>query len=155
MKKNGKVNSLSLSGLTEFDLDFDSLDRIKSEDEQKQQMYKDKYGDDWFMEYCYGEGIFDRDEDCYDSYMKGINTAIYYGCWSSVSGNSKYVMLVPKMQEDRMHELYGDKYEELKNHPAADPRIIELLINDAIKTGKWRELPDELQEEYHKRVDKK
>lgn len=29
--KNDKANSLSLSGLTEFDLDFDSLDQIKAE----------------------------------------------------------------------------------------------------------------------------
>lgn len=149
--KNDKANSLSLSGLTEFDLDFDRLDQIDAEREQKQQMYKDKYGDDWYIRYLHEEGIITGGD--YDTYAKSVNTAIYYGCWASVSGNSKYVMLVPKMQEDRMHELYGDKYEELKNHPAADPRIIELLIADAIKTGKWKELPDELQEEYHKRVD--
>lgn len=151
MKKNGKVNPLSLSGLTEPDLDFDSLNQIKAERERKQQMYKDKYGDKWFTEYLHGEG-FVAD---YDIYAKSVNTAIYYGCWASVSGNNKHVMLVPKMQEDRMHELYGDRYEELKNHPAADSRIIELLIADAIKTGKWKELPDEIQEEYHRRVDEK
>ena len=53
---------------------------------------------------------------------------------------------------ERMHELYGDEFDELRHHMDADSRVIELLIQDAIRTGKWKELPDELQDEYHKRV---
>lgn len=115
-------------------------------------MYKDKYGDNWFMEYCYGEGILEREKPDYNRDMKHVNTAIYYGYWVGGSGNGPRVMLLPKMQEDRMHELFGDKHEELQNHPMRDSRIAELLIADAIKTGKWKEFPDELQDEYHKRI---
>ena len=51
-----------------------------------------------------------------------------------------------------MQELYGDDYDELRSYKNADPRVVELLLDDAVRTGKWKELPDELQPEYHKRV---
>lgn len=55
--------------------------------------------------------------------------------------------------EKREHEVYGDRFEELKYHRTNDPIVNHLLIEDAVKTGKWKELPYCLQGEYHKRVD--
>lgn len=57
-----------------------------------------------------------------------------------------------KKQEDRQRELYGDRYDELVQHKYGDSRVVELLLQDAIRTGKWKELPDELWDEYKKRV---
>ena len=48
----------------------------------------------------------------------------------------------------RTHELYGDKYDELIHHERGDSRVAKLLLDDALRTGKWKELPDELQKEY-------
>lgn len=39
-------------------------------------------------------------------------------------------------------------------HVPGDPYSVELLLQDAIKTRKWKELPDCLQEECHKRIQK-
>ena len=53
---------------------------------------------------------------------------------------------------ERERELYGDRYDEFRGHLDGDTRVAELLLRDAIRTGKWKELPDELQAEYHERV---
>lgn len=54
----------------------------------------------------------------------------------------------------REKEIYGDQHDELMNHEPDDPRVNELLIQDALRTGYWRELPKSLQAEYHKRLNK-
>ena len=47
-----------------------------------------------------------------------------------------------------MRTLYGDDRYAWPNY---DPQAGELLLRDALRTGKWKELPDELQDEYHHR----
>ena len=60
--------------------------------------------------------------------------------------------------EKRARELLGNDYDRLFMKPPQtipwEPiaEVGELLIEDAIKTGKWKELPNELQDEYHRRV---
>lgn len=49
-----------------------------------------------------------------------------------------------------MRELYGSQYDELRQHLARDERVVELLLADAVKIGKWRELPEELLSDHRK-----
>lgn len=42
-------------------------------------------------------------------------------------------------------------FEWIEQHDKGDPAAVEMLITDALRTGEWRELPDELHVEYHVR----
>lgn len=142
------MNGPSLKGL-HVPLTKDVLDEKSRMYKEQRAFYQRKYGDNWRQRWL---------EDCgvpvdYDGDMKFINTSIYYGiCASRSSTNSDTIRLFDEKQTARWHELYGDCYDELLRHKAGDPRVVELLLQDALRTGKWKELPDELQDEYRRRA---
>ena len=55
--------------------------------------------------------------------------------------------------EARLDALFGPNRALLEKHRAKDPVIGEILIADAVRTGHWRELPEELRREYCRRMD--
>lgn len=149
MKKSDKKQSdLSLSGLTMPDFDSEEMRMRVKEFKEGEKRYKKMYGDEWQTKYMHDLGIL-RDID-YDEDMQHINECIYIGIKPSVSGVR--CAYITELWEKRMHELYGNKYDELCLHCDEDIRVKDLLLNDAIKTGKWKELPVRLQSEYHERV---
>ena len=112
---------------------------IKNSAEREIGEYKAKYGDAWserYLQDCCGD-------DDYSADMHTVNSAILYG--TSLIGTRFF-----DMQETRMRELYGSQYDELRQHLARDERVIELLLADAVKTGRWRELPEELLSDYYR-----
>lgn len=151
MKNNGKKQSdLSLSNLTMPEFNGEEIRRGMKELEEGEEKYKQMYGDEWWPKYLHDLGIL-RDID-YDEDMKTINEGIYCGEPFFVSGYGEHVKKFYEKQESRMREIYGKDYDTLRSHEFGDLTVVERLLNDAIKTGKWKELPDELQDEYHKRI---
>lgn len=145
------VDSLSLKDLDLPDSDVKPY-RLREEFEkcsEEQEQFRKFYGKDWFRKWC--EYVHLNPD--YDVHLKLVNSAIYYGseirmCTADLSA----IMEIRNLLESRRHELYGSDYERLRHHEKGDPEVVELLLADAIKTGKWKELPDCLQEEYHKRI---
>ncbi len=90
----------------------------------------------------------------YDVDMKYINCDIYnshLACWMGTC-----FAKMQRLQMDRMMSLIGlpDRkacMEWLGEHSERDATVGELLVSEALVTGKWKELPDELQDEYHAR----
>lgn len=132
--------NLSLDGLTMPDLSRGgAVHAIKNSAEREIGEYKAKYGDAWserYLQDCCGD-------DDYSADMHTVNSAILYG--TSLIGTRFF-----DMQETRMRELYGSQYDELRQHLARDERVVELLLADAVKTGEWRELPEELLSDHRK-----
>lgn len=138
--------------------EFDSLmaevdaemDAERKEREEFRKKYEPIYGDEWFHEFYKqrGEGPKDYNED-----MKLVNTWIYMG-WMSlfVTGTPEYRSELKDIFHRREHDLYGDMYGKLNGHTGKSKQAGRLLVQDAIRTGKWKELPDELQVEYHRQV---
>ena len=94
-----------------------------------------------------------RDMGFDNFYWESINRAIYTGRkpgWYMGSGPS-YDQIC-KDWEVRMHKLYGNRYAELREHSFKDESVKKLLLEDAMKTGKWKQLPKELWLEYHERI---
>lgn len=135
--------NLSLGGLDMSDLSRERVHTIRDRSEKRVADYKAKYGDKWHerWEEDYGDG---SDEDIDASLYNGM---ILYG---TRAGCSNHYML--EQLEVRMRELYGDEYETLENHQPWDGRVVELLLSEAVRTGKWKRLPKELWSEYHKRA---
>lgn len=146
--KDIKAKDLDLNNLTSMLVDSDVVrERIQKGREQKQ-TYQKKYGNDWWNYYARDEGyIVD-----YDDMMKSINDAIYCGRLSGFSGTPKLLYERRKLQEERLQELFSGQYDLCNLPKPKDPEVADILINDAIKTGKWEELPDSLQSLYHKKV---
>lgn len=162
-KTNTVNNGLSLSQLDIFPEGFGSeeeaMERLrKSEVEQEE--YKAKYGKDWLDYYDRDHGIIHESDDDfdYDRALKLMNDGIfnaYYpriASYSIPGGPDDWMNRVRCGMPKRLMEIYGDRYMELAFHKPNDPRVNELLIQDALKTGKWKELPDCLQAEYHRRA---
>lgn len=90
----------------------------------------------------------------YDVDMKYINCDIYnshLACWMGTC-----FAKMQRLQMDRMMSLIGlpDRkacMEWLGEHSERDATVGELLVSEALVTDKWKELPDELQDEYHAR----
>lgn len=141
-------SDLDLGGLTMPKFDWERIRKNRARRRAEQAEYKEKYGDDWFEKWWNDK----NPEPDYDTDMKFINNAIYYGDIPRVTGLGDNVKEHRKMIDNRLHEIYGEQYAELVFHAPGDPRAVELLLQDALKTGKWKELPDCLQEEYHKRI---
>lgn len=141
-----KDENIDLSGLEDLCTVEVDMDEIRREGEQEKASYKAKYGDDWYKHWVASICID------YDADMKCANEGIYFGEVPFVMGTGDHVKLSRKRISDRMHALYGDRYEELRHHEPGASWAVELLLNDALKTGKWKELPDCLQDEYHKRI---
>lgn len=137
-----KNDDLSLSGLSMPELDTTGLKARFEANMAEQERYRKLYGDGWWEKFCNDKGW--NTKLGYDMRAKVINIAIYEHrmCYNASTIQQFY----------REQELFGERYDELKDRGPCDSRVVELLIADAIKTGKWKELPDELQSEYHKRV---
>lgn len=90
----------------------------------------------------------------YDVDMKYINCDIYnshLACWMGTC-----FAKMQRLQMDRMMSLIGlpDRkacIDWLGQHSERDATVGELLVSEALVTGKWKELPDELQDKYHAR----
>lgn len=88
----------------------------------------------------------------YDETMQFINGNIYDRGSHYMTGTPEAISRILSAREARMRELYGDRYDELSHCMPRDERVKECLIADALKTGKWMELPDELRDEYFRRA---
>lgn len=145
--KDPGLGSLDLSGLDEHvDIGAKNYWNIVDKENQKIAEYEAKYGKAEGLR-RYMEEMCGRPDPDFDEDMKAINTyVIWYGGPILRPGDFS------RKAHDRMHELYGSEYAALCVHDERASHIGELLIMDAVKTGKWKELPDELQAEYHRRV---
>lgn len=90
----------------------------------------------------------------YDTELKIINECIYNGSLYTALGTGW--LGTRRVQLERIKFLFGLSDDEAcvawfetHNRGAAD--TADKLLEDAIRTGKWKELPDELQSAYHER----
>lgn len=141
-----KQDELSLKNLGSYGMDDIGAERrakMKACREERE-AYKRRYGSQWLKKYMDDKGLA-----CdYDSCLKIVNEAIYYGGRPHITGTFEALVSCYDLYEKRAHEFYGDRYDELVYHDPGDRHIAKLLLDDAVKTGKWKELPDELQSEY-------
>lgn len=140
------LKKLDLSGLTEPEFDPEEIRRTNEAIEKEQAEYQKKYGDDWFQKWWSDK----CPEPDYDTDMETVNAAVYFGYFEG-GYNKRSLRLQPKY-ERRMHELYGADYDRLEHHAKGDPEVVELLLQDMLKTGKWKEFPECLYPEYCKRA---
>lgn len=142
-------NELSLENLTPVELPADKILGALARYNAEKQAYRDKYGKE--------EGekrFYDALEEAErSSIRRKINERIY-ATGSLVDDLNRCPTEVSKRRfEKRLREVYGDEYDWLVVHRAPyDERVAELLIQDAIRTGAWEELPKALQSEYQRRV---
>ena len=90
----------------------------------------------------------------YDMELKTINAEIYTGSLYTALGTGW--LRTRNAQLERLKFLFGLPdmdacVEWFKTHGRGAPDTVEKLVEDAILTGKWKELPDELQTIYHER----
>lgn len=144
-------DELGLSRIPFPEFDKEAMARAMAETDARTAEYKTKYGDDWLKHYA-SDIAAENDERHRISNARLMNGAIYDGTWLRVSSDYRATMELRAKQDARMHELYGDRYDELREHGPDDPRVAELLLEEALRTGDWKVLPEELHEEYHKRA---
>lgn len=146
--KGNKKEELSLTGLTlDPFLGEEARERVRK-GEKERKRYEKKHGEEWFEYYNRDKGrIVDYDTD-----MKTINIAIVRKSDLMLCGTPESVIRKREKWRMRLKELFGPDcdYYKFFSDESLNPK--EALICDALKTGKWKELPDELQTEYHKRV---
>lgn len=139
-------NPLDLNRLTMDDIDFSKVHEISKNLECIEAECKEKYGDDWFEHYF----LITNPRCNIDSVEEVVNRAIYDGCELVISGSPTAVREAEMRYKEKMKRIFGIFYKQYMHHKPNDPKINRALLNDAIISGKWRELPNELQEEYHK-----
>lgn len=136
------MEQLKLSGLSMPNIDF-SDNSFLNHLEQVEKECKEKYGNDWKEHFLSAT----NPNHGLDVYEKIIYKTIYNGTVFSSDNwtlNNRFLKKVEKLfGKDWKKQILGKKN---------DPYIIDKLIEDAIETGKWKELPKELHEEYHRRV---
>lgn len=142
---------LDLGGLNISKFDSVQMKKTQSKREINQAEYKEKYGDNWFEKWWADH----NPKPDYDPLIKSINECIYSGVVMTIRGTDNGVHNDQIRVFERMHEIYGDQYAELEVHAYGDSDVKERLLQDAIRTGKWKELPDCLQDEYHTRTQNK
>ncbi len=143
-------NPLDLNQLTMDDIDFSGACEGMEHLKKLEKEYQEKYGDDWWK--YYKKVLFSKSD--YDLDEKNINDAIYHGCTLCLTGDPEAVSCIENKYIEKMKRLFGKSYKRHIFHKSNDTKVNKLLIRDAIKTGMWKELPNELQEEYHKLVEK-
>lgn len=135
-----------LNQLTMEDIDFSGAKDIMENTRQRKKEYQEKYGDDWWKYYV-------EDSKCYntmDSYEQIVNDAIFNGHLVCVSGDPYTVGQIYIRYQEKMKRLFGPFYRKYTRHEPNNPKINQALLKDAVKSGKWRELPKELYDMYHK-----
>ena len=141
---------LSLKNLTRFDFSREKMAAFNAAWAAREQAYKDKYGDKWQEQM---DADYERNQDI--ERRRWFNTRIYNIGQLRIFPTDRFTPADEADFERRLHEVYGDQYDTLiSDRVRRDPRVAELLIQEAIRTGKWDVLPDELQPAYHERVDK-
>lgn len=144
-------NPLDLNRLTMDDIDFESvLPKISKEINQIEKECKEKYGNDWWRHFVKATSPhidLDWDEET-------VNEAIYNGHLLCVSGDPVWAAKIENKYWDKMKRLFGPFYKRYVHHEHNDPKVNKALLKDALKSGKWRELPKELQKEYYKTAGK-
>lgn len=143
-------NPYDLNQLTERDIDFSMAPKIMAELDKLEEECKQKYGDDWF------EHFVELTDPNYgiDMIEQSANEHIYEGYWPGWSGDPGAVIPYLDGYINKMKRLFGPEWENHIKHQPDDPEVNELLIKDTLKTGKWKELPECLQEEYQRRAEK-
>ena len=152
---NGKENIMSenlmsLNRLTMDDIDFSDARETLEKMKQTEKEYQIKYGDEWWEHYLadtnpsYG---MDLDEE-------SINKAIYNGYRLCISGHPVTVAKLEMKYQQKMKRLFGPFYKRYIRHEPDDPKVNKVLLKDALRSGKWKELPKKLQAEYHKMAGK-
>lgn len=136
--------SLDLNRLTMDDIDFSHLPEITAELDRVEKECKEKHGDNWWEHYLRAtDPYYDVDLD-----ERTINRSIYEGHEPCITGLD--VVQIQTLYYAKMKRLFGPFYKRYVNHKRGDPKINKALIKDALKSGKWKELPECLQGEYHK-----
>ena len=148
--KNNKA-SLSLTGLTLPTFDSDRMKKIEKELDEREKAYREKYGDNYMLQLLKDDGLIPD----YDINKKSIDSAIYNRTWLRVSGHSEWARTHMDKQIERMRELFGKDCDIYTVLSETTIDIGDLLLKEALQTGKWKELPDELQPKYHELVKKK
>lgn len=144
-------NPLDLSQLTEDDIDFETeLPKVTARLDTIEKECKEKYGDDWW-EYYVRATIPDIDKDFYEEIAYD---AIYRGTEPTLICSPEIIYNAHKHYQKKMKEIFGKSWRFHIHHKKNDPKVNKMLIKDALKIGKWRELPKELQEEYHKQAER-
>lgn len=116
---------------------------------QEIQRYMDKYGKDGLRRYVEDHNPhFD-----YDPVARYDNTLIHLGVFRPLSGRS----CTPEAAISHIHRfnkrlvaLFGTDSVKVCGMKSKEERV-EALLRDASKTGRWRDLPKELHEIYHRR----
>lgn len=139
-----------MNNLTMDDIDFSRLPEISAEFDRMEQECKEKYGDKWRDYY---EQITDPDYGV-DLDERMVNRAIYEGHRLCLMGHPARIMELENKYQEKMKRLFGLWHKQYVNHVPNDPKVNKALIKDALKSGKWKELPKSLQEEYHTLVGK-
>ena len=138
--KEIKGTGSGLKGLTTYSCDEvdlqSSLECVRAEKDA----YRKKYGSEWRKRYDIDKGHYVD----YDWQLRVLNEGLYHGSVPMVSGASDFAARVHILYDQREHEVYGPMYDELVGHAYCDERVAKLLVEDSVKTGKWRELPEEL-----------
>lgn len=130
---------MDLSHLTVEDVDFSSVKDGMAEIEKKEKEYEAIYGDDWLAHYI-------ADSDCYchvDSDEQIIDRAIFEGHRPVVVG--QHAGTIEQKYWEKMRRIFGPFYKRHVNHEQNNLRVNKALIRDAMKSGKWKELPELLQ----------
>ena len=156
LEQEVRKNGVSLDGYrkmieNEICTDKAEIKRRVEEARLERERFQKVYGDKWFEMWARANGTWADDAH----YRKNSNWVIYQGkllymCVHThrpIKETTEY-----KIHEQRMREVYGERYEELKNHIGMRDDVTELLIQDAVRTKRWDELPEELQEECKRRM---
>lgn len=140
-----------LDQLKEKELDIEGYFSKRPDKYDKlEQECKEKYGNDWWEHYLditIPNRHNDHDEEC-------INRSIYTGGIPLILDDRSYAIYIENKIYEKLKRMFGSEWKQYINHKPNDPKVNEALIKDAIQTDKWRELPKELQEKYHKLVGK-
>ena len=143
-------DELSLKNLTPFPITPEMVKASLKAVQDQKAAYIAKYGKEEGERRYYAD-IEHNDDIELD---KTINTNMYHMGRMSFSMSTHIPKYILDMFDDRRREVYGVQYDEIINSPIPnDPRIAELLIQEAIQTGNWEVLPDELIDEYRKRTE--
>lgn len=142
-------NPYSLKNLDSYISSQEMIRKAMAKVETAKQAYRDKYGAEE------GERRYraDRADASRKAIRRMVNERIYLFGANSEFLNRFSCDASRKRYEDRFRALCGDQYDEIAAYRTEeDPRVAELMIQEALQTGVWDELPDVLQVEYWKRV---
>lgn len=144
--------TLSLKQLERFfEYDKEAAEKRRRAREAEEAELKKQYGDRWYDVYAERHHLYVTDRDRRIKFNQEIYDGRYYLEQTTPEGFRS----IQQIREQRMKEVYGDAYDRLYYHKKGDPEAVELLLQDAVKTGRWDELPECIQEECQRRMFKR